>query len=125
MTEKMKFAPRELCEKLEAMGCKSDSAFYYSGNKDFSEEWIVLPRVCFAREDLPFKTQAFTQNDFTGATEQARKNAEIVWPDILDPSSEDADGNYTEVLEQPSKELRHAMIDSDNWVEYLERTMRG
>lgn len=101
----MKFAPKELCKKLEGMGCKSESDFYYSRYEpQMTEPFYKDSRT----EHIARLFYAFTIEDFIGTHEQAKENARIVWG-----------------LQWPETYMscRHDMIDSADWVKYLEETM--
>lgn len=116
------FAPKELCEKLQAMGCKSESDFIWAPQKSpaGSIDYILIYR--FGESSM---TAALTQNDFTGATDQARQNAKIVWGESsYNGVKYLTDDNYSTDCMTNVESHRHAMIDSKDWVKYLEQTMK-
>ena len=107
----MTYFKKDLCEKLVEMGCmagviESDNifgiGFYYSETE-----------LCL-HDELSAKAlrliPAFIEQDFTGSSEQARKNAEIVWHGrhVL----EDGGGYFRDT--EKYKVMRHELIDSDN-----------
>lgn len=108
----MKFFSRELSEKLQAMGCKSESGFRYTLKPDGDGHlvmtlsywgWLLIPKG-----DSP----AFYQNDFTGCHKQAWKNAKIAWDNP-------GDGDLGNNPDGPDI-FRHNMIDSDDAEKFLE-----
>lgn len=129
------FAPRELCENLQAMGCKTESPFYYVWTEGGSVGALVYgiekpePQEVFEGK-IMVSIPAFTQNDFTGATQQADDNCKIVWPgfhtyeaEIISKSLGYAPPSYLDWYQR-----KHGMLDfnreKENWHQYLERTMR-
>lgn len=108
-----KFAPIDLCKKLVELGCRSDSGFVYPPGRDKptdDDKWWSWD------SNYP-NTTAFYQNDFTGCHEQARENAKLVWPGSRD------NPDYGEYYENHDQQ-RHEMIDSDDWVKFLENTLQ-
>ena len=132
-------APRELCEKLQEMGCVSESGLLWSVSKNMKTGEII-EAIVLAESHFPFSFRMryfdevlehiedcplFVQNDFTGATERARKNASLFckatkWM----PGS----GRYlhecsysTDALDI-TDQLRHRLIDlhSQTWFNFLE-----
>ncbi len=77
----MKFYSRELSQKLQDMGCKSESGFLFSpkewGYPDYDSYSIDLADI--KRRISLGCVQAFTPYDFCGPSETARKNAEMVF----------------------------------------------
>lgn len=143
-------APIELCEKLQLMGCVSESGFYYQGFENSEKGiWFELLEESKCFPGL-IKYYAFCQNDFTGATEQSHENARLVWGtepfsifniDIIDCSYPSISNYESKDEDEPSDEAwiihRHIMVDLHlsnirepeyskykNWHEYLEGTMR-
>ena len=119
------YAPKELCARLEKMGCKSNSGYRYDVEDRLGNTYIYGEGV----------VEAFEQNDFTGATEQARENSRIVF----DPENfmrckecgyEGADwshrckGENTRIV-SVLWHRRHSMIENTDgkWFDYLERKM--
>lgn len=124
-------APRELCEKLQTMGCVSESDWFYPANDPDRVEPICYEQLIF--DSGSPKIFCFEQNDFTGATERARENSIIAFGDgpVNDDcpacagKPEDLDGHLMSAFDFH----RHAMIDLPwteriSWFEYLEREMR-
>ena len=96
----MNFASKELSEKLQGLGCKSVSEFYYSG------DYIDACSGCGGcntpgKEKLP----AYCIEDFLGSHPEALENCKKVW-------GEDPRGWY-----------RLGMVDAPDQWDYLERTM--
>lgn len=128
------FAPRDLCERLQKTGCKSESGFYW-----FEIQSCVLSpsvwEVRFGKKERPdFWTgsryvPAFVQNDFTGATGRADENCMIVWPtkrQYKRPSLLDLGCDLIiPVWEARKLEMIrcHQMGRKELWHQYLERTM--
>ncbi len=120
----MKFLPENLCKKLIKMGCISECQFFWYGGNSPAH----LGDSNFANHP-----EAFCLEDFVGIHEQAKENARIVWGNAINednisdpfPSIEvvtDEGGYY---FEAKSCDLhRHAMIDSEDWVEYLEKFIK-
>lgn len=133
-------APRELCEKLQAMGCVSESGWGWPDNMLEEKSPVYLGRYA------PGDIQAFFQNDFTGATERADENCKIVWPgDFKKTYSKIPDGLiiFAEMEKVEScwpcewKMFKSLMIEchrerdrvkfvekGEAWFEFLERTMK-
>lgn len=113
----MKFFSRELCEKLQKLGCKSEEPSFWWTTYPYPISTDACRKV---KEYMGFK--AFFQNDFTGCHEQALENAKIVWSDEM-LITEDS---YTGVSNFSSERwhwCRHSMIDSTDAEEYLKETM--
>lgn len=74
----MKFCPLDLCKKLEALGCKSESGFYWGKN---GKEYLPLHGTDKLFDLLLChpKKGSFIYQDFIGPSEQAKKNAEIIF----------------------------------------------
>jgi len=125
----MKFFSRELCEKLQKLGCKSENWFYW--NVPMSQSILrpsYLPNSTGRTDAIP----AFSQNDFTGCHEQAWQNAEIVWGnydvkqhDFCCHGANFSCGESREVLHWGWKDNRKMMIDADDAEEFLKRTMQN
>lgn len=127
----MNFFPRELCEHLAAMGCKSESGFYY---KTF-ENGKIMPGfgICFSGVGCKQHPPAFSQNDFTGCHSQARENAKIVWGNgavcdkcgrwMSQPCPWDRNGTHQGDFIGAMKYHRHKMIDAPDAAKYLEETI--
>ena len=118
----MKFFPRELCEKLQKLGCKSESESFY---------------ICGKVHDRQSDIQMFSQNDLTGCHPQARENAKIVWGDgkqFYCPCCEQSEPPYESQEHNGNEEdcfnyklfyyHRHVMIDAPDAEEYLKETMK-
>lgn len=121
-------APRELCEKLQAMGCVGESDFFY--DPETSE-------ICWGPSDksnleIGF-IQVYFQNDFTGATERAEENSRKAWGErsIFLSFKNDYDREQdVEVKIFFPAYITHRMniigchLGGEEWFQYLERTMR-
>ena len=110
----MNFCPKDLCEKLVKMGCKSESGDVYS-----CEAKEILSG-CTPCENC---TPAFTLEDVVANTEQAKENARIVWGDSAQPmvvSREERDFLIKVLVD----DKRHKMIDAPDPWKFLEETMR-
>ena len=104
----MKVFSRELCEKLQKLGCKGESDL---GFVEYNGNWF--PAYMASDEDNRKLIPVFSQNDFTGCHEQAKDNAKIVW------------GNgESGVWRHEYIRLRHAMIEAPDAEEYLKETMK-
>lgn len=126
-------APKELCEKLQAMGCLQESGLWWP-SKQFASGDISPTRLIPTMPDAWYLEggwiRAFFQNDFTGATEQAIKNSRIFCKDgFLDsyegcPVCDATEPDRGAIPRYIS--LRHEIVDySDGpWWQMLERTMR-
>ncbi len=68
----MNFAPRELSQKLQEMGCSTFSEFFYreDGHADHSN---------LHKSEMADFQQAYILEDFLSNTGVALKNCEIVW----------------------------------------------
>jgi len=151
----MKYAPRELCEKLQKMGCKSENwpshtymLFKPTKNETADERWRDSDDFCNSEisptdsmrlsgyrlyKELP----KFSQNDFTGCHEQAMKNAKLIFPvsyvcskcglpfdqKVTDDLPCLPTGNHSFATSERFY-ARHAMIDSDDWVKFLEESLK-
>ena len=78
----MKFALESLSSKLEKLGCKSESNWYYK-RLDYAPN-IYNSKLYYTdnkeRSELDdIISQAFEYSDFIGPSEQAKKNAELVF----------------------------------------------
>lgn len=113
-----RFAPKDLCEKLQKMGCVSESGFYWTRFGIIHEKDLG---------DAPERRHAyaFDQNDFTGSTWRARQNSEIAWTE--EPT------NYIETVgfdcrlynwEFRRVEMIFISPREEYWWHYLQRTMR-
>lgn len=138
----IEFAPRELCENIQAMGCKSESGFYWTQTKDRyellnkSDAW----NLAYWRDGLDkinLEIMAFIQNDFTGATKQAQENCKIVWHStLLRVESKEFEGSlYGEgftvgFMTGPSFKIHPYMMirchvtTEEFWWQYIQRTMK-
>lgn len=121
----MIFFPRELSDKLQAKGCKSESGLYWVKLSD--RRWSI---PCAGSKDL-IQVPCFYQNDFTGCHEQARGNSMLVWPGLIcriceQPYYSDrmCRGDYYCDRMDAYESHRHAMIDAPDAAKYLEETMR-
>lgn len=129
----MIFFPRELCERLEKLGCKSESGYWWIKNYDGTwrtkPEYRSLLRV-YSPASKGFYVPAYYQNDFTGCSEQARENAKIRWGYhyVCRFSGKEPDhcgccDDYCQA--QPAFGFhRHAMIDAPDAAKYLEETIK-
>lgn len=125
----MKFFSRELCERLQELGCKSDSSdqvwFYdQEAYKSHDSDWFLDYRHtvddCYG--DVP-TIPVFSQNDFTGCHQQAKENAKLVWGATC-PENPCPTGDDDRPHEWVWGNHRHAMIDATDAEEYLKETMR-
>ena len=112
----MKFFSRKLCEKLHAIGCKSEAEYWYL-KKDHpwdspAHKFVQLNGASFDVMDPDTLIQAFSQNDFTGCHKQALKNAKIAWENP-------GDGEPGMNKDGPDI-FRHMMIDANDAEKYLE-----
>jgi len=123
----MKFFSREFCQILQDMGCKSESEHCYLP-ESCGITWVISVYDALAEGFKPENTiQAFYQNDFTGCSYQARKNAKIFWPGVreLAPLPTTSAQAYKMMLQQPNYiHHRHAMIDAPDAEQYMKETMR-
>lgn len=149
----MIFFPRELCERLQAMGCKSESGYcwgvYRLGYSKESEDWrplytkldsfFQIPEIVdphWKHYSLEFLS-CFSQNDFTGCHAQAHENARLVWGSryvnkngYKCPCCNDYKCPCCEAFSRDWDEImmayefhRHAMINAPDAAKYLEETM--
>jgi hypothetical protein len=70
------FAPVGLCIEMQLRGCISGSGFYDVPGI-WTPYWRGVQPLDFVIENSWL--QRFVQNDFTGVTEQAKKNRTILW----------------------------------------------
>lgn len=123
MTE---FAPLSLCKKLVALGCKSESMACwvienYGADKAIS--YISLSGVVPGAIDGEVVV-AFSQNDFTGATEQAVENAKKVWPKISNLSNpRKSKGYMVNAFALQRNAMLYCYKKNELWHQFLERTM--
>lgn len=118
------YLPKWACEKLEAMGCVSENFMSCHGGdeSDYSFKHPIKIIRCWARCNMIGKhTMRFTPYDFVGTSEQAKKNAEILWGTNITP-----DPFHTIMIWNSSYEYhRHTCIESDNAVEYICSFLKG
>ena len=108
----MNFAPKDLCEKLVKMGCRT-SGFYHYGGDQMKRQWLGVDGGITYSENV----SAFTLEDFVANTEQAKENAKIVWNEELKSYG----------LPPPTinhEYYRHLLIDAPDPWKFLEETMR-
>lgn len=130
-------APRELCEKLAAMGCKTESQMLWRKEVGL----FFLLRIEWKNDD---DVPAFFQNDFTGATEQADENCKKAFGEQThDDSFGKSRCPYCKAEMRLDAEdgrdycwlyLKRQMIEchrinyhhnkAEKWWQYIERTMR-
>ena len=139
----MKFYSRELCEKLQKLGCVSESGFVWrfqqggvlrdaaGGQLDIiGDEWELVYRYSKNVFDIP----AFTNLDFLDTTEQAKNNIEKIFPDngLCWHCGEIENHSYHEGhdISEPAcyfqsrpEGARHAMLDSPDGEEYIARSL--
>ena len=115
----MKFASKDLCEKLVKMGCKSEARFGWGPYK----EPICLGDATFTMIHSMEIVPAFTLEDFVANTEQARENARIVWG-TKDMTPSGYRGQIVSESWLSYNVNRHAMIDAPDPWKFLEETMR-
>jgi hypothetical protein len=70
----MNFFPRELCEKLEKLGCKSETEMFWALSP--INTWQIFDSAYVA--DDPAPVPAFYQNDFTGCHLEAWGNMKVL-----------------------------------------------
>ena len=73
----MNFCPKQISKKLESLGCKSESNFYwltdtvatycYEGTALNQRQYFTDPVICF------------TYQDIIGPSKQAKKNAKLIF----------------------------------------------
>ena len=66
----MNFAPKDLSVKLTKLGCVAELGMGYDPQSGYP--------LCEFGNDYFY----FIYQDFIGPSEQAKKNAEIIWPDV-------------------------------------------
>lgn len=123
------YTSRELSEKLVKLGCKSQSGLCYFSYDTEGLEWfgpqfeIEAKRVGYCHE-----IQAFEFEDFCGTHAQARENCRIIWPD----TNEDGTLSIKYIMNNPKKTAvlhweyhRHKMVDSEDWLKYLEKVIEN
>lgn len=124
----MKFFPKEICDKFLEMGCNPDHELAYDSTGHVRQ----LPHnsVCgWALDEFGPYIPAFHPWDFIGTSEQARKNAEILWPSDISGVALRVDENvqgyfFTKGLNagmKPSVFHRHEAIDFPDAMEYIMR----
>lgn len=116
----MKFTSKKLSEKLVMMGCKPHPE-YLLGYGIFEPNYTDCPTSYM--NDIP----AFCLEDFVGTHEQAKENAKIAWGDSEFEGLQDfgcVGCNEGACGESFAWHQRHAIIDSEDWISYLEETMR-
>lgn len=119
----MIFFSRETSERLEKLGCKSESRHYY----DCNGETRQLGHRCTKAQCKSLHTDTSWQNDLTGCHPQARENARLVWGYKLVFGGVDClifeeyeDSGYIPAWQYH----RHAMIDAPDAEKYLEETLK-
>lgn len=113
----MEFCPLNLCKKLEALGCKSESEYYCTAENVYMTDFELEPMEQEGLLKIEDEISAFIYQDFIGPSEQSKKNAELVWPDDI---YEPMDGNTS--LHTEWEERRHDLIElpeSEFW-KYIE-----
>lgn len=115
------YLPKWACEKLEAMGCVCESGYVWRSDNE-------TPILKVYLNSFADGTPAFHPWDFVGTSEQARKNAYILWPDkyvCSDCGKKLTEASCSTVTKKhvyttsALKFHRHACIESDNAVEYI------
>lgn len=123
----MNFFPRELCEKLEKIGCKSESDFFYRERRSVLGEWIweSIPQIGRPHNEYGVGPQygslipAFYQNDFTGCHEQAWGNMKMIME-----SRGIKDLEWGEMARDVAY-YRHQLIMQKDPAEYIEAKLLG
>ena len=113
----MNFCPKDLCEKLVALGCKSISCAYWV-EKSWGDD------IEHGKQGMPFDVPAFTLEDFVANTEQAKENARNVWGTGIRGYSVPNDAFTIIKWLEPSDWNRHQMIDAPDPWKFLSETMR-
>lgn len=111
----MNFFPRELCEKLEKIGCKSESENFYVPAHVSTHPLYNLELEYVNKEDLEKSIPAFYQNDITGCHEQARENMNLIVQSI---NQEKLPVNIPNIL-------RYHLIDCKKPEEYIAKLLKG
>lgn len=118
----MKFLERKICEKLMNMGCKSESGFYWLDSPDYPSLKSELERL-YVDEYIETATIAFCLEDFVGTTDQARENCKKLFGLEHRISHEDQGRQFDRYC-KCCKCARHAITDSNDWVEYITKTLK-
>jgi len=134
----MKFAPRELCEKLEKLGCKSENDFVYVCGKKLKNKVVIDAWILFLKDSAIYmdrKITAFSQNDFTGCHKKARENAKLVWGN--DNVCKECGSEFQYDYEKGKacsrcgdkrvfrfEFYRYKMIDSEDWIKFIEDSLK-
>lgn len=119
------FLPRDLSEIAQRLGCVSQSGMFYVIGDGWEERTYYKPS--FSLEEGEHLISAFSFEDFAGTSEQARKNAKIVFgekiitgcPVCMGPGYEDPyefDAFFYHV---------HAMVRSKDWITYIRPFLEG
>lgn len=110
----MDFLDKLTCEKLVAMGCKSESGFYYPSN----HEYFIQTPLFHSRSIVPEGVPTFTPWDFVQNSEHARINLQnLLGIKKLDP--EKCDIEIKKIIEFAINKFRHNCIDSEDAVKYI------
>lgn len=101
----MRLLDKKTCKKLKELGCESRSDFYfdYCGS---GPEYTTADVAC-----LP----AFSLEDFVSTDTYATENCKIIWGEW------NVDGFK---FPRDFKAVRHWIIDSDDWVSYIEEALK-
>lgn len=126
------FAPRELCERLQKLGCMTESGFYWQKGWEGQRDLLVYRNPdCSLCTFEPFQDKfvpAFFQNDFTGATEQADDNLKKALSIRTEVTIEENKPLLDTIRSQVVIQAKHILIDCHKkgfvWWQYLERTMK-
>ena len=125
----MRFLSKTHSEIAQRLGCVSESDIFYDkhGIMQSDTEWMGT------RKDGD--VEAFIESDFTGSTEQARKNAELVWPKLYvcnhcgRPPKDDSICRPDmprlrhEFVVKESNWARHQIIDSEDGIKIIEQAL--
>lgn len=126
-----KFAPKELCEKLQSLGCTTDSYMIWVSDAVLQTPVLTHSANLTYLECCggKFLAVAFYQNDFTGADVEADENCKKVWGEqmVLGHLPEFGHGTSPSFYADAWAFHRHVLLEIHRndmvWWEYLERTM--
>lgn len=121
----MRFLPKNICEKLVKIGCKTDGFAYYGSPPNFPNG-VILYKKDFQPDDylenIPYLIPAFTLEDFVGTHEQAKENRKIIFPDkfCIDCNKiAEQDCKAFHLRQEGDYYFLNEIVNSKDWVEFI------
>lgn len=129
----MKFYSLENCKKLRALGCVSESGFYWkeeiSWGAKYTGKWFLTPASTYDETELKRNPEykdhflaAYTNLDFLDITETARENCRKRWGKEktgFNLSECFSNGRGTARFLVSWEKHRHLMLDSPDGEKYV------